>query len=87
MKPNSLKASVSIAAGNRPEPERPAPAAPVSPMIAPSRAGKKALTFFISEEAYKELRQLALDNRSSNQALGVEAINLLLTHYGRKPIA
>lgn len=53
----------------------------------PSRVGKRAFTVFISEEAYKEIRRIAYEQETTNQALGVAAINDMLLKYGAKPVA
>jgi hypothetical protein len=49
---------------------------------APSRDGKRALTVYLDPLAWKQLRQLALDQDTSNQALGEEAVNLLFAKHG-----
>jgi hypothetical protein len=54
---------------------------------APSRHGKKGIVIYVDPEAAKKLRQMALDQGRSLQALGQEAINGLFEKYGEKPIA
>jgi hypothetical protein len=44
---------------------------------APSRAGKRVLTTYLDPLAWKQLRLLALEENTTTQALGEEAINLL----------
>src|SRR5690349_7328826 len=53
----------------------------------PSRRGKKAVTGHFDPAVPRQLKQLALDNDSSVQALLAEALNDLFVKYGRKPIA
>ncbi len=48
----------------------------------PSRAGKRVLSVYLDPLAWKQLRQLALDNETTTQALGEEAVNLLFAKYG-----
>jgi hypothetical protein len=48
----------------------------------PSRAGKRVLSVYLDPLAWKQLRQLALDNDTSTQALGEEAVNLLFAKHG-----
>lgn len=48
----------------------------------PSRVGKRVLTIYIDPLAWKQLRQLALDEDTTTQALGEEAINLLFAKHG-----
>jgi hypothetical protein len=43
----------------------------------PSRDGKRVLTIYLDPLAWKQLRLLALENDTTTQALGEEAINLL----------
>jgi hypothetical protein len=68
--------------------EEPA-AAPIPPQAlnpatvrSPSRAGKRVLSIYFEPIAWKQIRQLALDNDTSTQALGEEAINLLFEKHG-----
>lgn len=48
----------------------------------PSRIGKRVLSVYLDPLAWKQLRQLALDDNTTTQALGEEAINLLFMKYG-----
>ena len=48
----------------------------------PSRVGKRVLTVYIDPLAWKQLRQLALDEDTTTQALGEEAVNLLFAKHG-----
>lgn len=56
-------------------------------VIPPSRQGKKALTGFFDPGVVKEIKQLALNNDCTIQALLAEALNDLLVKHGRNPIA
>lgn len=47
----------------------------------PSREGKRVLSIYLDPLAWKQLRQLALDNETSTQALGEEAVNLLFAKH------
>jgi len=53
----------------------------------PSRAGKRVLSVYLEQEAWKQLRALALDEESTTQALGVEAVNMLFAARGKNRIA
>lgn len=52
-----------------------------------SRQGKKALGAFVSQEASKQLKQIALDENATVQSLVIEALNDLFVKYGKRPIA
>ncbi len=52
-----------------------------------SRRDKKGVLIYVSPAVSKQLRSLAIEKDTTVQALGIEAINLLLTHYRLKPIA
>lgn len=55
--------------------------------VAPSRQGKKGVTFYLTTPGWKELRNLSMDEDRSTADLMVEATNLLLEKYGRPRIA
>lgn len=55
--------------------------------IAPSRQGKKGVTFYLTTPGWKELRNLSMDEDRSTADLMVEATNLLFEKYGRPRIA
>ncbi|RUS93922.1 hypothetical protein DSM106972_095210 [Dulcicalothrix desertica PCC 7102] len=55
--------------------------------IPPSRRGKKAITVHFDPAACKQLKQLAMDEETSIQALMTEALNDLFEKYGKNPIA
>ena len=54
---------------------------------APSRENKRAVTTYVPVDAYKRLKQLALDMDTSGQDLGIEALNLLFKKYKLDQIA
>ncbi len=56
--------------------------APVGTARPPSRQGKRVLSLYLDPLAWKQLRQLALQDETTTQALGEEAINLLFTSRG-----
>lgn len=57
------------------------------PGVAPSRQGKKGVTFYLTTPGWKELRNLSMDENRSTADLMVEATNLLLERYGRPRLA
>ena len=59
------------------------PAQPAVPQPRPSsRAGKRVLSIYLDPLAWKQLRQLALQEECTTQSLGEEAINLLFMKHG-----
>ncbi|MCC5661772.1 hypothetical protein LC608_33475 [Nostoc sp. XA010] len=58
-----------------------------SPGVAPSRQGKKAIAGHFDPAVSKQLKQLALLQDTTVQALLSEALNDLFSKYGQKPIA
>ena len=48
----------------------------------PSRDGKRVLSIYLDPLAWKQLRQLALQEDTTTQALGEEAVNLLFNKHG-----
>ncbi len=52
-----------------------------------SREGRKSTTFWIREEALKQLKFLAVTDDTTSQALIDEAINDLFIKHGKPPIA
>jgi hypothetical protein len=46
----------------------------------PSRDGKRVLSIYLDPLAWKQLRLLALEDNTTTQALGEEAINLLFAN-------
>jgi hypothetical protein len=68
-----------------PPAEQPVPEAVPAPKSAkaPSRAGKRAITFYASDEAWAQLRTLTIrEPGSSTQALMTEALNDLFSKRG-----
>jgi hypothetical protein len=53
----------------------------------PSRVGKRLVAGHFDPVAVRQLKQLALDQDTTGQALLTEALNDLFTKYGLKPIA
>ena len=51
------------------------------PVRPPSRVGKRVLSIYLDPLAWKQLRLLALENNTTTQALGEEAINLLFANH------
>jgi hypothetical protein len=64
--------------------DEPMPAPSIAPAAKrpPSREGKRVLSVYLDPIAWKQLRQLALDNETSTQELGEQAINLLFQKHG-----
>ena len=52
-----------------------------------SRQGTKGIVTYVSPELSRALRQIALDEDTSLQALGIEAFQALLERRGRDPDA
>ena len=55
--------------------------------LAPSRRGRRAVTFYVTPEAHIQLRSIALERGESTQALLVEKVNDLFTEHGKSRIA
>lgn len=55
--------------------------------VPPSRRGKRAIVGHFDPAVCRQLKQIALDEDKSSQALLTEALNLLFQSYGKKPIA
>ena len=53
----------------------------------PSRQGKKAVTGFFDPSVSRQLKQIALNEEKTVQALLSEALNDLFVKYNHKPIA
>jgi Antitoxin-like ribbon-helix-helix len=67
--------------------EQPATAAPKIREARTDRAGKRMIGFYIPDAAYRQLRQLGLDEETTNQELLTEALNMLFQKRGKPPIA
>lgn len=63
------------------------PTNPASPHYRPSRAGKKAITGYFDPAVSTQVRQLALDEDTSVEALVGEALDLLFEQRGLPQIA
>lgn len=55
--------------------------------IAPSRRGKKVIAGYFDPAVSRQLKQLAVENDTTVQALLAEALNLLFIERGKLPIA
>jgi Antitoxin-like ribbon-helix-helix len=53
----------------------------------PSREALRASTFYQSPEAWRQLKLIAFEQGTSQQALLGEALNTLFARYGRPPVA
>lgn len=53
----------------------------------PSRIGKTQLGVYLHDDAHLQLKTLALEQKTSLQALGIEAVNLLFKLNNKPPIA
>jgi hypothetical protein len=69
------------------EPSTPAAQAAPQRYVPPAREGKKSVGFYVSEEAWRMLREMAMDERTNVQALGVEALNMLFADRKKPRIA
>ena len=98
-RPKSTLASATHAAGSAPamdigaamrEAAEPAPA-PAPDQVtearstAPSRTGKRGVVGYVAPELWAQLRHLAIDERSSIQALVLEGIDRVLKARGLTP--
>jgi hypothetical protein len=54
---------------------------------APSRVGKKGVTFYLKPDAMKQLRGVGLDEDNTLQGLMIEATNMLFKSRGKAEIA
>lgn len=57
------------------------------PKIGRGREGKKSMSIYMHPLAKELLKQIAKDQNTTVQALGIEALNLLFRKYDHKPIA
>jgi hypothetical protein len=55
--------------------------------IAPSRRNKKAVTIWVDPAVADQLKEIAFTHRKPQQALYLEALNILFAKYGRPEIA
>ncbi len=88
----SLNAALQQAAGKAPAETDPASplqssAAKVGSDVAPSRQGKKVIAGYFDPAVSKQLKQMAVDQDTTLQALLAEAINELFHKHGKPTIA
>ena len=57
------------------------------PYVPPSRKNRKSFTTWQDETALSQLRALSHETGKSQQILIAEALNLLLTKYGKRTVA
>lgn len=74
-----------IAEGANPAEAGPVASRPVSKSS--SRVGKRVLSVFITPEAWKQLRALAIEEETTTQALGTEAVNMLFAARQKNRVA
>jgi hypothetical protein len=55
--------------------------------IAPSRIGKKGVTFYLEPDAIKQLRTISFNEETTLQALMIEAANMLFKSREKPEIA
>ncbi len=90
VKKTSLSTALHEASGKKPTPvtttdNRPEPS--TRSELPPVRQGKKMISGYFDPAVARQLKQLALDNDSTVQALLGEALNELFIKYNKKPIA
>ena len=61
--------------------------APAPREARPDRVGKRATLFQLPAAAKKQLAILAIEHETTQQALLVEALNMLFQKHGKPPIA
>lgn len=64
-----------------------APMPPDNPNVAPSRRGRRAVTFYVDPAAHQQLRVLAVETGESAQTLITGAINELFEKHGKPRLA
>ena len=62
-------------------------AAPAASERAPSRRGRRAVTFYTTPEAHRQLRMLSIELDRPVQALATEALNALFARHRKAQIA
>lgn len=67
--------------------EAPAPATATAPVVRPDRVGRVAIPFWATAAARRQLRMLAAERDTTQQALLTEALNDLFRKHGKPPIA
>lgn len=58
-----------------------------APVVGRGREGKKSMSIYMHPLAKDLLKEIAKDQKTTVQALGIEALNLLFIKYDHKPIA
>ena len=53
----------------------------------PERAGQASMPFWVPIAAKRQLRVMAAENDTTQQAMMRDALNMLFTKYGKPPIA
>ncbi len=69
------------------EPAIEATPAPTKRPVARTRADKRAITFYLTEEAWEQLRTLSVKERTPTHVLCRESMNLLFAQRGLPRIA
>ena len=78
---NPLASAVNRAAGSDPQGGARSPS---GTRVPPSRQGKKGVLLHVDPEIAKRLKLLAVEQDTTIEALGVEALCLLFEHYDRQ---
>ncbi len=89
-KKNSLSAALHEASGKKLAPAATTndiSAPPQQTELPPSRKGKKIISGYFDPAVARQLKQLALDNDATVQALLTEALNDLFVKYNKYPFA
>lgn len=88
-KTNKLRQAMLHVQGRTEETEPPvaATSAPKKRPPAQTRIGKRAISGFVTREAYLQLHHIGLDKDCSIQDLVVEALNDLLRKYDKSAVA
>ena len=79
-----------LAEALKPTPAAPAPVATDTDdhaHRAPSRRGRKAVTFYLDPAGHRQLRMITLESDRSTQSLLVEAVNDMFQKHGKPRIA
>ena len=88
----NLSAALHEASGKKPLPmpaagDTPTPASSPQSELPPSRQGKKVISGYFDPTVTRQLKQIALDNDTTVQALLTEALNELFLKYNKQPLA
>ena len=89
----SLSAALHEASGKKSQSTLAAPPPDAKPLptqdsdLPPSRRGKKIISAYFDPAVSKQLKQLALENDTTVQALMAEALDLLFIEHSKMPIA